>query len=83
MLTEIYDLLKGMEADLAEIFITSKATILPKADEKDALAGDVVSVAVEASKHEKCGRCWVHSETVGTTPGFDGICADCVRKLTK
>ena len=80
---EIYDLLKSMEADLAEIFITSKSTILPKADAKDALAGDVVAVAVEASKHEKCGRCWVHSETVGTIEGFDGICADCVRKLTK
>ena len=80
---EIYDLLKAMEADLAEIFITSKATILPKADEKDAMAGELVSVAVEASKHEKCGRCWVHSETVGTIEGFDGICADCVRKLTK
>lgn len=80
---EIYDLLKNMEAELAEIFITSKATVLPKADEKDAMAGDMVSVAVEASKHEKCGRCWVHSETVGTIPGFDGICADCVKKLTK
>jgi len=80
---EIYDLLKSMEADLAEIFITSKATVLPKADEKDAMAGELVSVAVEASKHEKCGRCWVHSETVGTIEGFDGICADCVRKLTK
>ena len=80
---EIYDLLKAMEQELAEIFITSKATVAPKADEKDAMAGELVSVSVEASKHEKCGRCWVHSETVGTIEGFDGICADCVRKLTK
>lgn len=80
---EIYDLLSGMESELAEIFITSKAQVLPKSEAKDAMECDLVSVSVEASKHEKCGRCWVHSETVGTIEGFDGICADCVRKLTK
>ena len=80
---ENLELLKDIEAELAEIFITSKATVADAADASDAMAGDVVSVKVEASKFEKCGRCWVHSETVGTIEGFDGICADCVRKLTK
>lgn len=80
---ELYDLLKGMETELAEIFITSKAAVSDAEAPADAFAGDVVKVSAEASKHEKCGRCWVHSETVGTIEGFDGICADCVRKLTK
>ena len=69
--SDMYDFLKAMESELAEIFITSKATVMPKADEKDAMAGELVSVAVKASEHEKCGRCWVHSETVGTIEGFD------------
>lgn len=78
---EIFELLKSMEAELAEIFITSKATV-SNAD-GEGLEGDICKVAVKASEHEKCGRCWVHSETVGTIEGFDGICAECVKKLTK
>ena len=80
---EIYDLLKGMEAELAEIFITSKAQVKPADAAENAADGDVCKVSVKASEHPKCDRCWVHSETVGTIPGYDGICADCVKKLTK
>ncbi|MBQ8637063.1 MAG: isoleucine--tRNA ligase [Clostridia bacterium] len=79
---DLAELLNSMEAELAEIFITSKA-VVGEAAPADAFVGEVVKVTAEASKHEKCGRCWVHSETVGTIEGFDGICADCVRKLTK
>ena len=80
---EMYDFLKAMEAELAEIFITSKAIVEPEDNAGDAMVCDVVKVKVAASTHEKCGRCWVRSETVGTIEGFDGICADCVKKLTK
>lgn len=81
---ELFDLLKAEEENLAELFITSKATVEAAEDASaDAFAGELVKVKVIASPHEKCGRCWVHSETVGTVPGFDGICADCVAKLTK
>ena len=82
--SEEYDLSGAgeLESELAEIFITSKASVSDN-DAENAYAGDVVKVKVEASKYEKCGRCWVHSETVGTVEGFDGICADCVRKLTE
>lgn len=80
---EIKELLDLMSAELAELFITSKATVSDESAPADAFVGEIVKVSVEASKHEKCGRCWVHSETVGTIEGFDGICADCVRKLTK
>ena len=77
------ELLKSMEKELAEIFITSKVSLDSLDNAGDAIKGEEVAVKVEASKFEKCGRCWVHSETVGTIEGFDGICADCVRKLTK
>lgn len=81
---EIFDLLKEIEAELPEILITSKAVAEEAKDAgADAVSGELVKVKVTASAHEKCGRCWVHSETVGTIEGFDGICADCVRKLTK
>lgn len=78
---EMFNFLKSMESELAEIFITSKAVVEEGAD--GAFKGDIVSVTVKASEYEKCGRCWVHSETVGTIEGFDGICADCVKKLTE
>lgn len=79
---DLYELLKSIEGELAEIFITSKATVA-EGDNGGSYEGEFVRVNVEASKYEKCGRCWVHSETVGTIDGFDGICADCVRKLTE
>lgn len=82
---EIYELLKEIgEKDLAEIFITSKVYIknTNQADEK-AVLGDICKVLVEADQNEKCGRCWIHSDTVGTIAGYDGICADCVKKLTE
>ena len=79
----LFKLLKAKEGELAEIFITSKATVCDGEAPVDAFVGEHVKVCAEASKYEKCGRCWVHSETVGTIEGFDGICADCVRKLTK
>lgn len=81
---DVLELLKQIgEKDLAEIFITSKAIIKEEDAPSDIFAGDVVAVKVEADSNEKCGRCWIHSETVGTIEGFDGICADCVQKLTK
>ena len=80
---DLYDFLKANESDLAEIFITSKATVDKDENAKDAFLGDTVKVSVKASEYEKCGRCWVRSETVGTIEGFPGICADCVKKLTK
>ena len=80
---EILDLLKSIdEKELAEIFITSKAYVKDGDAPDAAVSGDVSKVLVEVDKNEKCGRCWIHSETVGTIAGFDGICADCVKKLT-
>lgn len=72
------------EKELAEIFITSKVFV--EDDFKapaDAFSGEFIKVKVVADEFEKCGRCWVHSETVGKIEGFDGICEDCVKKLTK
>ncbi len=79
---DMYTFLKPMENELAEIFITSKAAVVEGSTE-DAMEGELVSVKIKASEHEKCGRCWIHSETVGTIEGYEGICADCVRKLTE
>lgn len=81
---EILELLKSInEKELAELFITSKAAVKDGEAPDAAVAGDVSKVLVEVDKNEKCGRCWIHSETVGTIAGFDGICAVCVKKLTE
>lgn len=80
---DMLEFLKAIEPELAEIFITSRAEVSSDTAPQDAFSGETVKVSVKASEFEKCGRCWVHSETVGTIEGFDGICADCVRKLTK
>ena len=65
-------LLKAIdEKELAELFITSKATVRDGDAPDAAVCGDVSKVLVEVDKNEKCGRCWIHSETVGTVAGFD------------
>jgi isoleucyl-tRNA synthetase len=80
----LYDFLKPIEAELAELFITSAAKV-EQDDSVDGVvfAGEQVKVRVSAAQGEKCERCWIHSDTVGTMEGYETLCADCVEKLTK
>ncbi len=74
-----YDLLSGMADDLFTLFITSGAHVAPLSDAPaDALAGATgVKVAVRVAPGEKCERCWMYLESVGTIPGKETICARC------
>lgn len=81
---DMLDFLKSIEGDLAEIFITSYASVdsVDNAAD-DSFTGELVKVTVDVAEGEKCGRCWLHSHTVGTIAGYENICQDCYDKLTK
>ncbi len=74
-----YDFIKSIEGDLAEIFITSSASVKTDAEapaevyKAENLAG--VSIAVSVPKGEKCERCWMYSETTGSHR--EGLCDRC------
>ena len=65
---------ESLQADLARlgdelrfVLLTSKAALAPLAEGADARVTEIqgLKVAVGASAHAKCGRCWHHREDVG------------------
>jgi len=80
---ELADDLQRLGDELRFVLITSTA----KVEAFDAnlgveteLAG--LRVAVQASEHEKCERCWHHREDVGQHEGHDGLCGRCVDNVS-
>ncbi len=82
---ELYDFLCGYQKDLAFIFIVSSVEIAKEAEAPaDTYASELVKglkIAAGPAKGEKCGRCWMYSETVGTVKEHPGICARCAENL--
>uniref|UniRef100_UPI00261C273A isoleucine--tRNA ligase n=1 Tax=uncultured Halomonas sp. TaxID=173971 RepID=UPI00261C273A len=84
------DALQATLAKLGEelrfVMLTSEVTLAPLAEGEQAegaeateLAG--LKVAVVASGHRKCERCWHHREDVGSHEGHDDLCGRCVSNL--
>jgi isoleucyl-tRNA synthetase len=81
----LHDFLKNYEKDLSFIFIVSSVTI---AREADAPAGAFTSDAVKGlritaapARGQKCGRCWMYQESVGTVKEHPQICGRCAGNL--
>jgi isoleucyl-tRNA synthetase len=74
--------LKQLGDELRFVFITSDASVeaLSAADE-NAVEGDGFKVAVSASTHEKCIRCWHRREDVGSVSGHAEICGRCASNV--
>lgn len=77
---ELYDFLKGVEAHLPEIFITSAVCV--EKGEGD-VKGDVdgLSVTVSKADGEKCERCWKYAHTVGSDSEHPTLCAHCAEVM--
>jgi isoleucyl-tRNA synthetase len=68
-----YDLLASLGDDLRFVLITSQAKV-SKSDDGE-------HVAVKASPHKKCERCWHYRADVGADPAHPEICGRCVSNL--
>ena len=79
---ELYDFLKSVESELAEIFIVSAVEVTC---DKQTFAGDVdgLTVSVENAQGEKCERCWKFSTTVGNDAKHPTLCAHCAAVLAE
>ncbi|HBA89777.1 MAG TPA: isoleucine--tRNA ligase [Geobacter sp.] len=73
-------LLKDFEAELAQIFIVSKAGLVGE------LSGEVyraeviegLEIAVSAAPGEKCERCWCYDEQIGQDSEHPTLCPKCL-----
>ncbi len=78
--------LNGYKKDLAFIFIVSSVEIENESGAPDdAYVSDAVKglkIAAVSARGEKCGRCWMYSETVGTVKEHPGICSRCAGNLS-
>ena len=84
---EIMDALATLEDELRFVFITSDAKIYlagePPAEAKHykLSTDDEIWVAVSASPHDKCARCWHHREDVGKSEKHPELCGRCVENV--
>jgi len=82
--TEIEALLKRLGSELRFVFITSAARVSPITECTDdvidtELSGVKLKLAVSA--HEKCVRCWHHSEDIGQDETHPELCGRCVENV--
>ncbi len=80
----LLELLGGQEEMLSRVFIVSgvrlaEASSLAAGTEASEIPGMLIQV--KPASAEKCARCWVHDETVGTHPDQPEICDRCTKEL--
>jgi isoleucyl-tRNA synthetase len=83
--SEIHQRLAKLEDELRFVLITSTAAIEKVTDTPPPEAmhytlenGDEIWVAVSASAHQKCTRCWHYREDVGSHSEHPELCGRCV-----
>lgn len=87
--SEILATLSTLENELRFVFITSDANLhladkasMPAEAQSHTLSNnDEIWVAVAASAHEKCTRCWHHREDVGTDDKHPELCGRCIDNI--
>lgn len=69
--------------ELRFVLMTSTASIKPLSESQAAVSTDVegLDVAVVASEHAKCDRCWHHREEVGLVAEHPELCGRCVENV--
>ncbi len=80
---ELYDFVKSVEGELADVFIVSQIEVSNSG--KGEFAGEEVpelSVTVSHAEGEKCARCWSFSDTVGSDPAHPDVCKHCAEALS-
>lgn len=71
-----FEKLSGETDELAALFIVSKVKVFAEGEGK--FKGDSgISLTVDHAEGEKCARCWVYSDTVGSDEEHPTLCARC------
>ena len=78
---ELFSQLEKLGDELKFILITSRANLLPAADQPtDAIATSVtgLSLVLAASEHSRCDRCWHQTDEVGQNETHPELCNRCI-----
>jgi isoleucyl-tRNA synthetase len=80
---EAYASLSSVASFLRDVFIVSQARVTDEPAPADAIRGEVegVSVVIGRAKGEKCARCWIYDENLGTDPAHPQACPRCTKVL--
>ncbi len=80
---ETLEALTGVAADLRDVFIVSQAQITNQPAPAEAVRGEVEGLALVIARAlgEKCARCWIYDENLGTDPGHPQACPRCTQVL--
>ncbi|MBE0482676.1 MAG: isoleucine--tRNA ligase [Bacterioplanes sp.] len=79
---ELLDALSSLDDELRFVLITSAVHLHPLSDEGgDATELASLRVAVLPSEHEKCERCWHHSDDIGQHAAHPTLCGRCVENV--
>jgi isoleucyl-tRNA synthetase len=82
-----FERFNALGAELRFLLITSEATVHkvsappPGAVPASETAREGVWLAVRATTHRKCARCWHHRAEVGANPAHPDICARCISNI--
>ena len=79
---ELYDFVKSVEKELLPVLIVSAVEVVnggTGAYTDVALEG--FSVTVTHAEGDKCARCWMYSDTVGTDAAHPDVCERCAHVL--
>ena len=79
----ITDALKACDADMRSICIVSQLGLHPLAEGSAFADTDMegLKISVGKARGEKCERCWIYSEELGTDPSHPSVCPRCARVL--
>ena len=79
---ELYAFAKPMETDLAQQFIVSAVEVVSG---EGGQKGEFENLGVKAEHMtgEKCARCWMYTDDIGTHPAHATLCARCASILEK
>jgi isoleucyl-tRNA synthetase len=80
---ETYSRLTSVIRDLRDVFIVSQVEVTSSPAPADAAQGEVagLAVAVGKARGEKCLRCWIYDENLGTDPDHPQTCPRCTKVL--
>lgn len=78
---ELFDFLKANENVLEPVFIVSKVVLVDEKPENSDGQIEGLAVRVEKASGEKCERCWVYSDSIGTDSEHPTLCARCAKSI--
>lgn len=80
---ELYDFALSVQSELMSAFIVSQLEIKPDGTGEFKGAVEGLTIDVEKASGEKCERCWMYSDTVGTNSEHPTLCSRCADVLTQ